>query len=126
MNDMWKFGIRMLILGLLVCFGIFYGVDLATNGLSETGSRSVGASHTTRVDPLSQDAGSHLDQSETVQPEHHSNTGSYPYQPPYDTLTAAQSPTLISVLADVTGDVLQRTARGGIELIVSLFDGILH
>jgi hypothetical protein len=30
------------------------------------------------------------------------------------------------VLADVTGDVLQRTARGGIELIVSLFDGILH
>jgi len=121
MNEFWKFCIRMGIVGLLVCFGIFYGVDLAANGLSETGGR-IGA-----VDSAVSDE--RTDESERQQTEtysDHAGADSYPYEPPYDPLTPAQEPTLISVLADVTGDVLQRTARGGIELIVSLFDGILH
>jgi hypothetical protein len=126
MNDFWKFCTRMGIVGLLVCFGIFYGVDLAANGLHETGARSISVNPAASDEQAVRDADQLADGSGNLSPGLFPDAGQYPYQSPYDPMTYAQEPTLVSVLADVTGDVLQRTARGGIELIVSLFDGILH
>jgi Neuraminidase (sialidase) len=129
MNDIWKFCIRMGIVGLLVCFGIFYGVDLATHGLGETSGRSIGVSPGTSGEWTGQGPGEvagTTDPQQTGNADRGEGQDPYPYRPPYDPLTPAQEPTLVSLLADVTGNVLQRTARGSIELIVSLFDGILH
>lgn len=127
MGAMRQFLFRLLIIGVLVCFGIFYGVDLATQRMtelnghpfqSESAVDGVGADFADSVASETGDHASKRREDIIAVIEHES---ALPKQ-----VTPVQDRSLVTVLADTAGHVLQRTARGGIELIVSLFDGILH
>ncbi|WP_200965663.1 hypothetical protein [Insulibacter thermoxylanivorax] len=115
---MARFLTRLGILALLVCCGIFYGVDLATNGIEDIyGKPGMPAEDGV---PASSYEGTAV-QADPVW------SADQEERDPWQALEQpVQDTALVNVIADATGTVLQRTARGGIELIVSLFDGILH
>lgn len=108
-----RFFTRLIIVGLLVCFGIFYGVDLATHGIENVHGRLE-----TEQWPTADDE---RQAASDTEPD-----GASEDEGPFARAEIVQESTLVGSLADATGTVLQRTARGGIELIVSVFDGILH
>jgi len=117
MREMGQFLMKIVLVGVLVCFGIFYGVDLATHGISEVSGPYL--SEDTAVPAAVNEVTDRSDETVTASSGH--GVASV-----YEIETPVQDGTLVNVLADTAGTVLQRTARGGIELIVSLFDGILH
>lgn len=117
---MARFFTRLGIIALLVCCGIFYGVDLATHGIEDIyGKPGMPAEDGVPAPSYEGTAAQSDPVWSAADPEEERDPWQALEQPVPDTA-------LVNVLADATGTVLQRTARGGIELIVSLFDGILH
>ena len=108
-----RFFTRLAIVGLLVCFGIFYGIDLATHGIENVHG------------PLQTESWTPADDKQEEANDSAENDDA-DVTAAYKQAEMLHDSTLVGSLADATGTVLQRTARGGIEWIVSVFDGILH
>lgn len=124
MREFGRFLVKLSLIGLLVIFGIFYGIDLATHGISEINGPLVTTSAGT-------DSADQLVQAEKSEKRENDERGEFNEASaqsgdPFARLRSPSDPALVNVLADATGHVLQRTARGGIEFFVSLFNGILH
>lgn len=119
MRELAQFLSRMAIIALLVMFGIFYGVDLATNGIGQVNGPLKAEQEAGRTERVLEAA------EETARAD--AGNADEERASPFDRLEKpVHNTTLVNALADAAGNVLQRTARGSIELIVSLFDGILH
>lgn len=129
-----KFGQRLLLWGVIVCFAVFFGVDMASKGISDTGGPGgaapsgmqsggvVTAADLMKVKPVAE-----VQTAAVVQGE--------PTEDPSQRVQASiESRRTSTVLPDTAmeglavsaGQVLRSTAQGGVELIVSLIDGILN
>ncbi len=105
---MSRVGARVLIIGLLIIFGIFYGIDIATQGIERIhGSLDQESSEIIMDDPI-QEADVEVTEEEPVM------------------FTPVPSNKLIHQLSDQTGKIIQITFQSGVNVLVSIFEDIIH
>lgn len=111
---MSRFATRLLIACVLITVGAFLGIEMTKSGIE----RIYGVQNDTMeenstnvsVNPASIEA--------TEEP-------AIPAQTNIDLATPVVSDKMIHRAADTTGQMLQTTVRGGVDLVVSIFEGLV-
>lgn len=115
---MSRFGSRLLLACLLMGFGVFYGLDMARNGTEYVNGP---------LEQLSSESESEVSQ---PQPPVEESLPEIEADPPSEVLMHELRPVTadkaIHRMANKTGGVIQATLQGGVEIIVSLFEGVVH
>lgn len=130
---MVKFGQRILLWGVIVCFAVFFGVDMASKGISDTGGPGGAASSAaqsggvvTAADLMKEKPVAEVQTVAVVQQAEFPEDNVQTVQATVEHSAAVSSETAMEGLAVSAGQVLRSTAQGGVELVVSLIDGILN
>lgn len=131
-----RFGHRLLVWSVVLCFAVFFGVELATRGITDTGGGSFGASgsretgHVITADELMAD---HF-QNRTAK-EGQEENASRPQEGAMaeEAVSAMAGGTLADVsenavesMADTAGRMLRVTAQKGVEFVVGMMDALLQ
>lgn len=106
---MSRIGTKLLLSCLLICFGVFYGVNMATTGIERIHG------------PIQQEPA--LDQQKEVQQEVVQTIQENTLR---NELRPAVPDKIIHRLADKTGEVIHFTVQSGVEAIVSIFEKVIH
>lgn len=128
---MSSFGGKLLIGCLLICFGVFYGIDVASNGIEQVNGpmTPVNSQQETVTREDIQPSTNFIKNQNTDQTQSHTHTHFQEVDslsPSDAILTPVVSDKLIHRLADKTGEVIQSTFHFGVEIIVSVFDDVVN
>lgn len=131
---MFSTGRKILIWTVLACFAVFFGVDLATQGIEEIH----GPLPTPQIEKNSEQTDLELEvaklQQQIEQMEKETKVAEVQEEPPNIAANPNEKApipgpggdTLVNRMADSAGMLLRGTAQRGVEMFVSLFDGILE
>lgn len=133
---------RLLIWIVIACFAVFFGVDLATKGIEEIHGPLPSAPVHSEAKPQKEADPEYSRLLEQIayleaqlkerdsqilseQPEPTSGSVPTPYPQELMLSSSAYGDTLVNRVADSTGLIVRGTAQKSVELLISLFDGIL-
>jgi hypothetical protein len=113
---MSRYMLKLLFAVFLVGFGVFYGLDMANNGIERVNG-PLEEKTETQITETAQPA-------EEIEPEEEKVPAPEPV--PEEQLRPVVADKMIHRLADKTGEAIQFTVQGGVEMIVSLFEKAIH
>lgn len=118
---MSRFGKQLIIACLLLFFGVFYGLDMAKSGIERVNGpleQEISPAESVVIEAPQENKGQEISNKEE------SSESKLSSESPRNRVISSDKP--IHRVADKTGDLLHISVRSGIELVVSLFEEVVH